>query len=358
MKFRWMILTLIGTVFIAQAQNAPAPAAAPGPEALPEAPPGSWQNAPDRDPAMNPPGPGRRGPQSLRSAGNWQRGGPGEQFASIERGAMTGSEWTDPRSEAGGPDSAAEPVIRFEQGGEAGAMENPEVFGDGPDGAEEFGPAPRWGGGPGNGAGPGSPFRTGPGMGAFRFMRPPAGEALQAVLGLEDAQARKLRQLRLERAESLIEARRQFEHQQAGLMDLLEQEDPDGRALVSTVKSIHALRKQAVEIEKEFQSKTAATLNDEQRAKLKALQAARLMRGEANEAGELNEAEQFDLREPWRGGPGGRGMGHRPGGPVPDGPGGPGGNGPEGFGGIGPDGLRGIGPDGPGGGGPVAPDGE
>lgn len=158
------------------------------------------------------------------------------------------------------------------------------------------------------------PFGAGPGPEAFgpmlRRLPGEAGEALQAVLGLDDGQVRTLRQLRREKAERWIEARRQMDQKQASLLDLLEQEEPDGNALVSTVKSIHALRKQAGEIEKEFQAKTAATLNDEQRAKLKAIQEARQIRSA------LEEAARFDLVQGPENGLGGPGPGGR-GEPIP-----------------------------------------
>jgi Spy/CpxP family protein refolding chaperone len=173
-------------------------------------------------------------------------------------------------------------------------MDGPE----GPDGEEELSEGPRWGGGPG-------------GFGPMPRRLP--GEALQAVLGLDDGQVRKLRQIQREKAERLIEAHRQLEQKQASLLDQLEQEEPDGNALVSTVKSIHALRKQAGEIEKEFQAKTAATLNDEQRAKLKAIQEARQIRSA------LDEAAGFDLAPRAGNGPGGP-MRNGPEGPGPDGP--------------------------------------
>ncbi|MDR3718409.1 MAG: periplasmic heavy metal sensor [Bryobacteraceae bacterium] len=164
-------------------------------------------------------------------------------------------------------------------------------------------------------------FRAGPEPGGFgpgfgpMMQRP--GEALQAVLGLDDGQVQTLRQLQREKAGKLIEARRQLEQKQESLLDQLEQEEPDGAALVSTVKSIHALRKQVGEIEKEFQAKTAAALNDEQRAKLKAMQDACQIRSA------LDEAARFDLVQRAESRPGGR-MRNSPEGPIHDGPGRPG----------------------------------
>jgi Spy/CpxP family protein refolding chaperone len=159
-----------------------------------------------------------------------------------------------------------------------------------------------------------------------------SGEALRAVLGLDDGQVQKLRHLQREKAGKLIEAQRELEQKQESLLDQLEQEEPDGAALVSTVKAIHALRKQAGEIEKEFQAKTAAVLNDAQRAKLKAIQDASQIRSA------LDEAAGFDLVQRGENGPDGRmqhgfgggprrgpeeAFGNGPEGPGPDGPGAP-----------------------------------
>jgi curved DNA-binding protein CbpA len=81
------------------------------------------------------------------------------------------------------------------------------------------------------------------------------------------------------------------------------------------------LRKQTGEIEKEFQAKTAAVLNDEQRAKLKSIQEARQI------PSALDEAARFDLVQRGVNGPGGR-MGNGFGGPMRNGPRGPGPDGP------------------------------
>jgi len=132
-------------------------------------------------------------------------------------------------------------------------------------------------------------------------MRP--GEALQAVLDLDEKQVQSLHQFQREKARKMDEAQFQLRQKQGTLMDLLEQEEPDGSALVSTVKSIHALRKQAGEIEREFREKTAAVLNEEQKRTLKSFQEARQI------PQAMREAARFDLVRP---------MGAGPGGPVPE----------------------------------------
>jgi Spy/CpxP family protein refolding chaperone len=201
---------------------------------------------------------------------------------------------------AGGPGFGGALGFSFEQGSEDGQIDDPE---NGPmDGDEEFAERPEFGGAPGFGRGPGM---IGPrhGGGGFGPMGLPPGAALQAVLGLEDKQAQSLRQLQREKSRKLDEAQFQLRQKQGALMDLLEQEEPDGNALVSTVKSIHALRKQAGEIEKEFQAKTAAVLNEEQKTKLKSLQDRRHI------PQAMQEAARFDLVRP---------MGAGPGEPVPE----------------------------------------
>lgn len=307
MRFRWMILAFIGTVFIAQAQNAPAPAAAQGPEMSPGASPGVSQSAPDGNSRMNPAGPRKPGPQAWRASRTAQPGGP----------------------ESGSPDLAGGPAISFDQDDQGDDREEIDDPDDGPGGApddmEQISEGPRGNGGPGFGGGPRMPFGAGRERGGFgpRFspMMQRPGEALQAVLGLDDGQVQTLRQLQREKAGKLIEARRQLEQQQLSLLDQLEQEEPDGAVLVSTVKSIHALRKQAGEIEKEFQARTAAALNDEQRAKLKAIQETRQIRSA------LDEAARFDLVQRAESRLGGR-MRNSTEGPIYDGPKGPGPDGP------------------------------
>jgi Spy/CpxP family protein refolding chaperone len=171
---------------------------------------------------------------------------------------------------------------------EDGGMDGDAELGEGP----EFGGAPRFDRGPGAFG----PRRGGEGFGP---MGVPPGSALRAVLGLDETQAQSLRQLQREKARKLDEAQFQLRQKQGTLMDLLEREEPDGNALVSTVKSIHALRKQAGEIEKEYQSKTAAVLNDEQKTRLKSLQEARQI------PRAMQEAARFDVVRPMGGGPGG-----------------------------------------------------
>jgi Spy/CpxP family protein refolding chaperone len=265
---------------------------------------------------MNPAGPRKPGPQARRAFRTAQPGSP----------------------ESGSPDLAGTPAISFDQDDQGDDREEIDDPDDGPGGApgdlEQISQGPRGEGGPGFGAGPGMPFGAVREWGGFgpRFspMMQRPGEALQAVLGLDDGQVQKLRQLQREKADKLIEARRELEQKQLSLLDQLEQEEPDGAALVSTVKSIHALRKQAGEIEKEFQARTAAVLNDEQRAKVKAIQETRQIRSA------LDEAARFDLVQRAENGPGGR-MRNGFDGPVRTGPEGP----------I-YDGPKGPGPDGPG----------
>jgi Spy/CpxP family protein refolding chaperone len=130
------------------------------------------------------------------------------------------------------------------------------------------------------------------------MMAPPPGEALQALLDLTDDQVRSLRRLQRERAVRLDEARLQLHQKQDNLLDLLEQEEPDGSALVSTVKSIHALRRQAREAEKEFQEKTSAILKEDQKTRWKSLQEAHQI------PRAMREAARFDLVRPMEMGPG------------------------------------------------------
>jgi hypothetical protein len=183
-------------------------------------------------------------------------------------------------------------------------MDDPE---DGAmDGDEEFGEGPEFGGAPGFDRGPGA-FGPRSGDEAFGPLGlplggMPPGAALRAVLGLDEKQAQSLRQFQREKARKMDEAQFQLRQKQGTLMDLLEQEEPDGSALVSTVKSIHALRKQAGDIEKEFREKTAAVLNEEQKSRLKSFQEARQI------PPAMWEAARFDLVRP---------MGAGPGGPVP-----------------------------------------
>ena len=305
MKIQLMILTFVGTMVFAQGQSQPAPAVAEGP--------GVSQGGSDEAPQANPPDPGERGPQARRFAGPEQPGGPGgpgERFASGGRGLMPGP-MPGPgrpgmRPEGGGPEMAdgpgfgGAPGFSFGQGQEAGQMDDPE---DGAmDGDEEFGEGPEVGGAPGFDRGPGAfgPRHGGEGFGPVGL---PPGAALQAMLGLDEKQAQSLRQLQREKAGKLDEAQLQLRQKQRTLMDQLEQEEPDGSALVSTVKSIHALRKQAGEIEKEFQVKAAAVLNEEQKSRLKSFQEARQI------PRAMREAARFALVRP---------MGAGPGGPVPE----------------------------------------
>lgn len=301
MKIQLMILTFVGTIVFAQGQSQPAPAVAEGP--------GVSRGGSDEALQANPPGPGERGPQGRRFAGPGQPGGPGERFASDGRGPMSGPmagpmpgqgcPGMRPEDGGPGPGFGVAPGLSFEQGPEAGQMDDPE---DGDmDGDEELGEGPEFGSAPGFDRGPGA---LGPRRGLERFepMGMPPGSALQAVLGLDEKQAQSLRQLHREMAGKLDEAQFQLRQKQGTLMDQLEPEEPDGSALVSTVKSIHALRKQAGEIEKEFQVKVAAVLNEQQQSRLKSFQEARQI------PRAMQEAARFDLVRP---------MGGRPGGPVP-----------------------------------------
>jgi hypothetical protein len=176
------------------------------------------------------------------------------------------------------------------------------------DGDEELAEGPEFGGAPGFDRGPGAfgPRHGGEAFGSMGLppggLPPgglPPGAALRAVLGLDDRQAQSLRQLQREKSRKLDEAQFQLRQKQGALMDLLEQEEPDGNALVSTVKSIHALRKQAGDVEKDFQAKTAAVLNEEQKTRLKSLQDRR----QVPQA--MQEAARFDLVRPMGAGPGG-----------------------------------------------------
>jgi Spy/CpxP family protein refolding chaperone len=195
---------------------------------------------------------------------------------------------------AGGPGFGGGPDFSFEQGDEVEAMEGPEDGAadsddDGADGAE-------FGGGPGFDWGP-EAFGPSRGPGGFERMGPPqwglpSGEALQAVLGLVDQQVQTLRQLQREKVRKSEEAQSQLRQEQVVLMDLLEQEDPDGTELVAAVKSIHALRKQVGEIQKDFQAKMAAVLNDEQRGKLQSVQEERQI------PRAMQEAAMFNLIRP------------------------------------------------------------
>lgn len=295
MRTQLMMLTFIGTVAFAQGQNQSAPAVAEGP--------GVSQGESNETPQATPPGPGERGPQGRRFAGPDQQrgpGGPGERFANGGRGPLSGPMRDRGRGGmrpdgggpemAGGPGFGGGPEFSFEQGDEPGAMDGPEdevvdyddERGDGPElgGApgferspEAFGPRREWGGF----GGMSSPQRS-----------LPPGAALQAVLGLEDKQVQTLRQLQREKARRLDEAQFQLRQKQDVLMDLLEQEDPDGTGLVAAVRSIHALRKQAGAIEKEFQAKTAAVLNDEQKARLHSFEESRQIPQAMQEAARFN----------------------------------------------------------------------
>ena len=121
------------------------------------------------------------------------------------------------------------------------------------------------------------------------------------MLGLGHKQVQSLRQLQREKARTQDEARFKLRQKQGDLLELLEQENPDGNALVSAVKSIHSLRLQAAETRKEIEAKIAAVLNAEQRTRLKAIYDAR----QAPRA--MREADEFDLV---------RQAGASPGGPV------------------------------------------
>jgi hypothetical protein len=204
--------------------------------------------------------------------------------------------------EGGGPGPAAGPGLgdgpefAFEQGSDPDEMAGLEE--PGMDSGEDLRAGPAFGGAPGSVRGPG-PFGPRPGGPDFGITAAPPGEALQAFLGLNDEQVRSLRRLQRERAGKLDEARLQLHRRQGALLDLLEQEEPDGNALVSTVKSIHALRKQAREIEKEFREKTAAVLNEDQQTRLKSIQ-------DANQIPRaMREAARLDLIRPTEMVPGG-----------------------------------------------------
>jgi hypothetical protein len=302
MKTRLMMLAFIGTVCFAQGQNPPAPAAAEGP--------GASQGGSEEAPQAKPPGPGKRGPQGGRFRAPAQRdgvSGPGEQFAGDCRGPMPGPR-PEMRSEggaleaAGGPGFGGGPEFAFEEGDDPEDMSGPAAPGGGLGFDQEIGGGPGIGGAPGSmqGRGPFGPRGERP---AFGSMAQPPLEALQAVLDLNDEQVRSLHQLQRKKAGKLDEARLQLFQKQGSLLDLLEQEEPDGNALVSTVKSIHALRKQAREIEKEFEVKTAALLNEDQKIRLKSIQDAQWI------PRAMQEAASFDFVRP---------MEMAPGGPVPE----------------------------------------
>jgi hypothetical protein len=305
MKTRLMIVTFIGTVILAQGQNQPAPAAAEGP--------GIAQDSSAEPAQANQPGPGQRGPRGPRkSRGPEARrsGGPGQtggQFAGPEAEQMAGlrpgpgGPGMGPEGGfemAGGPESGGAP--EFDEGSSPAEMGPDESdANEGPGGPPEqamggqgFGEGPWAGGGPGFGNGPAGQFGPRREQQSFGPMGLPPGDApgnaLQAVLSLDDKQVQSLRQLQREKSRKLDESQFQLRQKQDVLMDLLEQEEPDGNALVSTVKSLHALRKQAGEIEKEFQAKTAAVLNEEQKTKLKSIQEQRQIPQARQEAARFN----------------------------------------------------------------------
>ena len=294
MRIRLMMLTFIATLALARGQNPPVPGAVEGPGVSGDA---------ERTPRASYPGPGKRNPQDRRfrpPAHQGAPGGPGEQFEADGRGPMQ-----EMGPEAGWPGFDGGPEFAFERGSGPDAMAGPEGLDAGPDGFpsegmdgdQEFGTGPAFGEAPGMVRGPGS-FGPRPGRPAFGMMAPPPGEALQALLDLTDDQVRSLRRLQRERAVRLDEARLQLHQKQDNLLDLLEQEEPDGSALVSTVKSIHALRRQAREAEKEFQEKTSAILNEDQKTRWKSLQEAHQI------PRAMREAARFDLVRPMEMGPG------------------------------------------------------
>jgi Spy/CpxP family protein refolding chaperone len=206
----------------------------------------------------------------------------------------------------GGPEFGG--ASEFDEGPDPEEMGPDESeAGEGPDGppdqamgggGPEFGGWPGAAGWPGFGNGPAGQFGPRPGPHSFGSMAPPPGDALQAVLGLNDQQVQSLRQFQREKSRKLDESQFQIRQKQDTLIDLLEQEEPDGSALVSAVKSLHALRKQAREIEKEFQAKTAAVLTDEQKTRLKSIQDRRRI-PQARQ-----EAARFGLLQPREDAPG------------------------------------------------------
>ena len=163
-------------------------------------------------------------------------------------------------------------------------------------------------------------FGQGPGApGGNAAPTPPTPSELKTALGLTDAQVTALIQLQDQKRTQLEPVTQQVATQRKALDDALAKTNPDVNAIAAILIQLQSLKKQVSTVEASIQTQAVATLNADQKTKLKNLEAAQSL------APAVHQAEGLNLLSPPANaaGPGG------PGGPA--GPGGPGGQGPQGF---------------------------
>ena len=141
---------------------------------------------------------------------------------------------------------------------------------------------------------------------------PPKTDAVQAYLGLTDAQIQALQQLRQTEMQQVRPLRDQIAQKQKAIYDQLEAGSTDAPALGRLLVDIQSVRKQITQVEGNFQTQAINMLNAAEKTKLKALD-------DATKGGTVPQAIALQLltRPEGANGPGGPG---RPGPRGLDGP--------------------------------------
>lgn len=132
---------------------------------------------------------------------------------------------------------------------------------------------------------------------------PPAFDAIQEYLSLNDSQAAQLKQLMRSRAEGNRARLREMNARHRQLADLLQQGASDAATVGRLMLEVESYRKQVRSADDGFLTEASSLLDETQRAKLKALQEASKLMPAVHEARALGLLPDTD--------------GHAPNGPAP-----------------------------------------
>ena len=105
-------------------------------------------------------------------------------------------------------------------------------------------------------------------------LTPPAPTELKTALGLTDAQVAALIKLQDQKRTQLEPIMQQIATQRTALRDALAKTNPDAFAIAAILTQIQSLEKQVSTIDASFQTQAIATLNADQKTKLKNLETA------------------------------------------------------------------------------------
>ena len=143
-------------------------------------------------------------------------------------------------------------------------------------------------------------------------LTPPTPTELKAALGLTDAQAVALIKLQDQKHTQLEPIMQQIATQRTALRDALAKTDPDAFAIAAILTQIQSLEKQVSTIDASFQTQAIATLNADQKTKLKNLETAQSLMPAVHQAvglDLLSRPTNAEAGPGGMGGPGPRGFG-------------------------------------------------